>query len=178
MSRYFTMPVIIAALFAAPLQDAQAQGPAARADLVTSQGAAAGTITFVQKGDAVQVVADLQNLPPGEHSLHIHEKALCDRPKFESAGNHFNPGAKQHGFLNPQGPHAGDLPNITVNPDGKAHAEFTTRLITLQDGANNSLFKDTGTSVVIHSNRDDYVTDPAGGGGDRIACGAIVRTSR
>ena len=76
---------------------------------------------------------------------------------------------------NPAGPHAGDLPNITVGPDGKANVEAVANLVTLKEGQKNSLFQPGGTSLVIHAGPDDYVSDPAGNAGPRIACGVITR---
>ena len=105
--------------------------------------------------------------------MHIHEKAACRAPDFKSAGGHFNPSGAQHGFLNRRGPHAGDLPNIQVNADGTCRAEYVTNRISLKERGHNSLFRKGGTAVVIHRDADDYITDPAGQGGPRIACGII-----
>ncbi len=91
-----------------------------------------------------------------------------------SAGGHFNPFGKQHGLKNPQGPHAGDLPSLTVGPDGRATVSVVASLVTLKEGKN-SLFQPDGTSLVIHEKADDDMTDPAGNAGPRIACGPIVR---
>ena len=117
---------------------------------------------------------DLRDLPPGLHAVHIHESAQCDPPDFKSAGGHFNPEGRQHGRKNPEGAHAGDLPNIRVGPDGAAAADFLVEGVTLEPGKQ-SLFKPGGTSLVIHASADDDRTDPAGNAGARIACGVIER---
>lgn len=145
----------------------------ARAELVNSKGQQAGAVFFEQQGDTVRITVKLENLPPGEHGLHIHAAARCERPSFKTAGGHFNPDNREHGFMNPRGPHAGDLPNIIVGSNGKATAVFTTRLVTLKAGASRSLIGKDGTSVVVHQAPDDYSSDPAGHAGDRLACGAV-----
>jgi superoxide dismutase, Cu-Zn family len=147
----------------------------AKATLVDSQGQKVGEATLTQAPEGVKIVMKIQNLPPGEHAFHIHAKGACATPGFEAAGGHFNPFGKQHGLKNPAGPHAGDLANIMVGPDGKANVEVVAKLVTLKDGEKNSLFQPEGTSLVIHAGADDYVSDPAGNAGARIACGVITR---
>jgi Cu-Zn family superoxide dismutase len=147
----------------------------AKATLINSQGQKVGQAILTETPKGVKIVLQVENLPPGVHAFHIHAKGICSTPGFESAGGHFNPFGKQHGLKNPAGPHAGDLPNITVGPDGKAKVEVVANLVTLKGGQKNSLFQPGGTSLVIHAGPDDYVTDPAGNAGPRIACGAITR---
>ncbi|MBD3246698.1 MAG: superoxide dismutase family protein [Candidatus Omnitrophica bacterium] len=147
----------------------------ATAELSTREGRPAGRVVFTQQDEGVKVSVRITDLAPGEHALHIHEKGKCLAPDFTSAGGHFNPGNAKHGFLNRQGPHAGDLPNIRVKPDGTLTTSFRTQRITLKEEASHSLFIDGGTSVVIHRDPDDYVTDPAGKGGPRIACGIVKK---
>jgi Cu-Zn family superoxide dismutase len=149
--------------------------PTAKATLVNPQGQKVGEATLTQTPEGVKIELVAENLPPGVHAFHIHDKGDCHAHDFMTAGGHFNPFQKEHGFKNPKGPHAGDLPNITVGPDGKAKVEVMAKLVTLKAGEKNSLFQPGGTSLVIHADPDDYMTNPAGNAGARIACGPITK---
>ncbi len=145
-------------------------------ELKDAKGNSVGTATIVSKGKGVEVKLDLKDLPPGEHAVHFHQNAKCDPPDFKSAGGHFNPTGKQHGFDNPNGHHAGDMPNFTVKPNGTAKATVKDDDVVLGNGSEpNSLFANGGTSIMIHAKADDMKTDPSGNSGDRIACGAITQ---
>jgi len=146
----------------------------ARAELRNGAGQPAGTATLTEVSGGVRVVVEARGLPPGQKGVHIHEVGKCDPPQFTSAGGHFNPGKRQHGLLNPEGPHAGDLPNITIGGDGTGRLETTTDRISLAAGPNSLLDAD-GSAVVIHVAPDDFKTDPTGNSGGRAACGVIVR---
>ncbi len=145
----------------------------ATAELRNAQGQPVGTATLTDVGGGVRVIVEARNLPPGDKGVHIHEVGRCE-PPFTTAGGHFNPGKRQHGLQNPAGPHAGDLPNITIGTDGTGRLETVTDRVTLGGGAT-SLFDADGSAIVIHAAPDDHRSDPAGNSGARIACGVIVR---
>jgi Cu-Zn family superoxide dismutase len=149
--------------------------PAALARLVDDKGQAVGSAVFSQeRGGGVRILVEVVGLAPGDHAVHIHEAGRCEPPAFESAGPHFNPTKAEHGTANPRGPHAGDLPDVTVNTEGKGHMEVTTKLVKLDKKVPASLLDADGSAIVIHERADDKRTNPAGNSGARIACGVIA----
>jgi len=142
--------------------------------LIDTSGTKIGEAIFSERNDKPGVVIRLRawSLPPGVHGFHIHDSGSCETPEFTTAGGHFNPFGKKHGLKNPEGPHAGDLPNLVVRSNGTAEVTLEARLVTLKPGIN-SLLTPKGTSLVVHADPDDEMSDPAGKSGARIACGII-----
>lgn len=169
----FWVPVVAAMALSFNLGGQEVSGKVT-AELKNAQGQTVGHATFSSGKKGVAIKLNVSGLPQGVHAIHIHEAGKCDAPDFKTAGAHFNPTGKHHGSMNPQGAHAGDLPNLTVAPNGSAKVTLTAPGVTLGEGEN-SLFHPGGTSLVIHASPDDLKTDPAGNAGARIVCGVITR---
>jgi Cu-Zn family superoxide dismutase len=140
--------------------------------LKDGSGAQVGTATLEKSGKGVKVKLAITKLSPGTHGIHFHEKGECKGPDFKSAGGHFNPAGKEHGTKSAKGPHAGDLGNFEVQPDGTATVLLTAEGVTFGKGVS-SLQHPGGTALVIHALADDNVTQPSGNSGDRTACSEI-----
>lgn len=166
--------VVVPVLLVAIAVLAQTQKQLAHADIVNAKGDKIGTATLQETMGGVQIGLQVSQLPPGTHALHVHAVGKCEGPDFKTAGPHFNPEGKKHGSQNPEGPHAGDLPNFEVGQDGNAKTSVLASRVTLGDGPN-SLFHADGTALLIHEKADDYQTDPAGSAGARIACGVVQK---
>jgi len=147
-----------------------------RVQMIDRGGAHVGEATLTETAAGVEIALRVDDMEPGIRGFHVHETPQCDPPDFESAGGHFNPDDREHGFDNPQGPHAGDLPNFRIGPDGSADTTFVNENLVLRNGERSLL--PGGGALLIHTEEDDYETDPAGDAGDRIACGVIEADSR
>ena len=169
--------VVVSSLLAGCAGMQPAADTAATADLRNASGASVGTATMTQVGNVVRIVLEAKGLTPGLHGVHIHAVGKCEPPDFTSAGAHFNPGSKQHGALNTQGSHAGDLPNLNVGPDGTGRLETATEQITLGSGGT-SVWDADGSALVVHAAPDDFKTDPTGNSGARVACGVVTKAPK
>ena len=141
--------------------------------VMDSKGNSIGAAELTETDSGVRIRLQLKGLEPGVKAIHFHEVGKCDPPQFTTAGGHVNPAKKLHGFDNPKGYHAGDLPNLKVNNKGVVDLEITTPNVTLEKGKAKSLLDEDGSALIIHEKEDDYVTDPSGNSGDRIACAII-----
>jgi Cu-Zn family superoxide dismutase len=166
--------VIFLAASAASAVDA-APVPTAQARLIGLDGKPTGTAKFTQAGHGVLIELEAHGLKPGAHAVHIHATRQCDaKSRFETAGGHFSPIPKDHGFMAKHGAHAGDMTNQFADAKGNLHASIFNPNVTLRRGER-SLFDKDGSSIVIHAAADDYKSQPAGNAGLRVACGSIER---
>ena len=145
--------------------------------LINGGGQTIGTIRAWQTAGGVSFQIQASGLPHGIHGVHVHSVGRCEGPAFNSAGPHWNPADKKHGMNNPAGPHAGDLPNVEVAANGVLGATLAlpNASLTAPAGAPGALVDQDGSALVIHGGADDYVTDPSGNSGPRIAC-AVLRS--
>ena len=129
-----------------------------------------GEADFEQVGDKVRVVVFVQGLKAGQdHGLHIHEVGDCSSGDGMSTKGHFNPYGKPHGHPGGAERHAGDLPALKANQEGRANIQVDLDIITLTPGPANIV----GRGLIVHADPDDYKTQPTGNAGARIACGVI-----
>jgi Cu-Zn family superoxide dismutase len=146
--------------------------------IMNALGAPIGTVRAWQTAGGVTFRVDAAGLPHGVHGIHVHSVGRCDPPDFQTAGAHWNPAAKKHGFDNPAGPHAGDMHNVEVAANGALGSTITLpgASLTAPPGTPGALIDADGASLVIHAAADDYTTDPSGNSGARIACAVLTPT--
>lgn len=140
-------------------------------------GAAHGAGALTVAPDGVLVRLDLTGLTPGWHAVHFHQKADCSDSKLMNSGGHVKAMGmvKPHGFLNAGASDDGDLPNVWAAPDGAAHAEFFTRTVSGRgEGGRTALMDADGSALIVHAAPDDYISQPLGGAGARVACALIA----
>lgn len=149
-------------------------GPNATATLAPTTGnTAAGTVRFAQRGDKVLVSGEIRGLRPNaEHGFHVHEKGDCSSGDGMSTGGHYNPGARPHGRHSSGMHHAGDLPSLRADGSGVARFSFESTTISVGTGVADVV----GKGLIVHRDPDDYVTQPTGNAGPRLACAVIQRT--
>lgn len=171
--RYVLPALLVASLAGAALAaDSPAQ---VRVDLKTGSGGSAGVATLTEAPNGVLLRIEVKGLTPGWHGVHFHEKADCSKSDFTSAGGHVHGKPTMvHGLLNPEANEAGDLPNLYVNAQGEGMAEMFSSYVSFGGAASREALRDKdGSALVIHAASDDHKTQPIGGAGARIACGAI-----
>ncbi len=142
------------------------------AEIKTAEGQSLGTATAVATPSGMMLVTlELQGVPTGIRGAHLHTTGECTPSDFESAGGHLA-GDKDHGIMADNGPHPGDLPNIHVPDDGVLTVEYFVSGLTPELMAD-----EDGTAFVIHEQPDDYVGQPSGHAGTRIACGTFAQAN-
>jgi superoxide dismutase, Cu-Zn family len=169
MIRTISTLLLIAGTAGAAAQDA---GGAAIAEIRAADGTLKARAMVWPNEFGIEVRVQAAGLAPGHYGVHLHAVGRCDGPDFASAGAHWNPTARQHGRLNPEGHHLGDLDNLDIDESGAGRVEF--RIVGGAITGAQGLFDADGAAVVIHANPDDYLTDPSGNSGARIACGVLA----
>lgn len=146
------------------------------AELLLADGTSAGTATIQGDGPSVTLTMTAQNLPAGPHGFHLHQVGKCEAPDFTSAGGHLNPLNKAHGALSDDGSHVGDLPNLEISADGSG--TLTTPVQGNVAEVTDWVHDQDGTAIMIHIDADDYITDPTGNAGGRLACGVLLTSDQ
>ena len=159
----------------APVQTPEivAVNSVAFAELARNDGSSAGVATLSDRSDGLWLSVAATGVAPGTYGMHLHAIGKCDAPDFTSAGPHWNPSQKQHGFDNPMGTHAGDIRNLVVNV-GRAGA-MEVKLAGAEFEGPSGLFDADGVALVIHEKLDDYKTEPSGNSGKRVICGVFTK---
>lgn len=162
----------------APAWSQEAPKPAwITADVLGDGGTKIGELKLSEGPTGVLLHLTAKGLAPGWHAMHFHAVGDCSDAGFQKSGAHINHAGHKmpHGLLNPEGPDFGDLPNFHVGADGMANAEAFSPLVKLSGSSNRPSLLDTdGSALVIHANPDDYMTQPIGGAGARVACAVIT----
>jgi Cu-Zn family superoxide dismutase len=152
--------------------ETQAMGETATATLKFADGSNAGTIKLTESAAGGLLKLDLKGLSPGGHGLHVHEVGKCEGD-FSSAGAINNPLGAKHGFLNEEGPMAGDLPNVVAAADGTASGEIVSPFLHLSKDSEDTVLDEDGSAFILFEKADDHLTEPEGGAGTRVACGVL-----
>ena len=130
-----------------------------------------GEAKFTDQGGSVRFELTVENLTPGEHAVHLHEKGDCSAEDASSAGGHWNPTMKPHGKRGDgTSYHKGDIGNMNVGQDGKGTMTLTVQGWSIGGADSTNV---VGKSVIVHEKADDFTSQPAGNAGARLSCGVI-----
>lgn len=136
----------------------------------TSYPAIDGWVCFWQTPYGCLIVVKAEGLPHHEGTcenhffgFHIHGGSHCGSGSgempFAESGTHYNPDQ----CLHPQ--HAGDLPPL-MEEDGRGFMAVLAGQLTVAEVL--------GKTAVLHTDPDDFHTQPAGNSGTKMACGIIL----
>lgn len=154
---------------------AHAQTPSqAKATFINTQGTDIGLAKLTETPHGVLIEFSIKSIPAGEHGFHIHQTGSCKTPDFKSAGGHYKPRKHKHGFMVPEGYHAGDMPNQFAGEGKILQGQVFNPHVTLRKGEATLLDAD-GSALVVHAGPDDYESQPSGAAGGRIACAIIEK---
>lgn len=172
MRMIFAASIASIALAGCSTLDSLPSDQVGQAQLSQANGVPVGTAQLLSDGQTLSLVMAATGLESGEHGFHLHTTGRCAAPDFTSAGGHLNPLGREHGSLNPEGQHLGDMPNLVVGASRTGSIEVDIGPDT--PAYRNYLFDADGTAIVIHAGADDYRSDPAGDAGSRVACGVLT----
>ncbi len=159
---------LAAPLALAALLPAAALADVAAGAIIDGSGTEIGMIRIVDRPSGITtILIEARGFEAGVQGVHLHETGACEGPDFASAGGHIA-GDAEHGVEAAGGPHPGDLPNVHIQDDGVIAVEYFTDRITVAD-----LLDADGSAFIIHSDADDYESQPSGAAGDRLACAVI-----
>ncbi|SDD62888.1 Cu/Zn superoxide dismutase [Paracoccus isoporae] len=145
--------------------------PAHSATISDAEGAQIGAVELSFSASGLAVVdISFTGVPAGEHAVHFHQTGMCEAP-FDSAGDHLA-GDMDHGVMAQNGPHPGDMPNITVPDSGEISLTYFVPGLT-----EDLVADDDGTAFVIHEASDDYRSQPSGDAGGRLGCAVVTEAA-
>ncbi|GHA91605.1 hypothetical protein GCM10009069_13490 [Algimonas arctica] len=145
--------------------------------IINTAGVEIGDVTVAdQAAGGVLLNLDVTAIPQGTHAIHFHTNGTCDLPNFSSAEGHYDPMAVNHGFdSTAPNPHAGDMRNFDAPVSGVVQTQVLNERVSLSDREGFApLFDADNTALIIHASADDYVSQPTGAAGGRIACAVIA----
>lgn len=173
-SQHIIGSALLSLAFAAAPLHAGDSGADAKAKMKGTDGEQVGHVAISEGPEGVVLRVEMDGLPAGWKAIHIHGTGTCadNEEGFTASGGHVDPTDREHGLLNPEGPEAGDLPNIWVHEDGEVRAEIFASGVSLS-GDEAALLDEDGAALVVHEGADDHVSQPIGGAGARIACGVV-----
>lgn len=139
-----------------------------------SESTVKGEVTFVEENGKVSLMATLTGLTPGEHAIHLHEKADCSAADGTSTGGHWNPTFSPHGKWGAaEGYHKGDIGNFTADAAGNGEVAFETEEWCI--GCGDDTKDILGKGVIVHQGADDFATQPTGDAGSRVSCAGVIQ---